>query len=199
LHPLVIILFAVACGVFVTGFLRLFEPPYSRIPSSSILRMGLVVHRESIPLTDLPARPGKQSRRRRRRHRNEGKYFVRISNEEALFTAPPWIEVFGDAVVARGSVTIKNGAADIAYRASVGTAAFFILWFGGALVSLVGLCVQSPHQALAVASIGVPALVIGAFVVRRALRSQLSVLRGIALDAIASLRDQESAASSARR
>lgn len=151
------------------------------------LRVGLVVHRESIPLSDLgglrrgalaAGGPGREG---------ANDYVIRMTDRGALFGVKSSDESI--AVVSKGSVEIKEGNAEIAYRASVGATIFLVLWFGLLIAGEVGYWFLAPPKPLAPALVGVAMMVGSALLVRRAIRVEVAALRGIALEAVTRLQD----------
>src|SRR5438093_9965271 len=155
------------------------------MPWTWTLRMGPVVRRESIPLSDIQyfrgSHPG---------------HIVRVSDHEALFSAPSWLSPFDEAaLVNKGRVVIKGGNAEIIYRASVGATLFLTLWFGLLIAGEIGIWffLPSGNRALAPALAGFGLIAGVGLVVWYSVRVQVGILRGIALEAVIRLRDGESA------
>ena len=141
------------------------------------LRVGPVVHRESIPLSrvrELRAntlRVGDVS---------QGDDIVRIAHGGALFAVP---SAYEHAVVTKGRVEIKGGNAEIVYRASVGAIVFLALWFGLLMAGEIGILFLPSPRPLTLALLLAGFLVGSALMVRRAMRAEIRVLRGVALEA----------------
>jgi hypothetical protein len=146
------------------------------------LRLGLVIRRESIPLSHI------HNLRRGTLAVSQVGYrgdFVRISDDEALFATPPDNEA---AFVTKGGVVIKGGNANIVYRASIGPILFLILWFGLLIAGEVGIWfLPEPPLWLALALFGMMA--VAALMVRHTVRLEVGILRGIAVEAVIRLRD----------
>jgi hypothetical protein len=161
------------------------------MPLAWTLRLGPVVHRESIPLSQLQdvrdrliaAGDGGPAMERRR--------FTRGRGDEMLFSAARWFSSADDAaIVTKGGVVIEGGRAEIAYRASLGAVLFLIGWFGLLIAGAIGVWFLPAGEPLAL-GLGLLAIIAGAaLVVRRTIRVEVGRLRGVALDAAMRLRDE---------
>ena len=141
------------------------------------LRMGPVVHRESIPLSQVrqvQANPLGVGDARQR----DG--IVRLSADGALFAVP---SAYEHAVVTKGGVVIKGGNAEIAYRASVGAIVFLALWFGLLIAFEIGILFLPSPRPLTLAVLVAGLMAGAALLVRRAMRAEIRVLRGVAVEA----------------
>jgi hypothetical protein len=155
------------------------------------LRTGLVVHRESIPLSQLRNLTGRELAAGHFEHGIEGRSLVRVSDEEMLFSTSRWFSSADDAaIVTKGSVVIKGGNAEIVYRASVGATIFLTLWFGLLIAGEITIWFFPPDQPLPLASVLVAMIAGGALLVRRTVRVERTRLRGVALEAAMRLRDR---------
>lgn len=151
------------------------------MPLTWTLRIGPVVHRESIPLSRLPLGAGDVA------YRGEGENLIRFSRGAAFFWAP---SVDEPAFVMKGSVVIRGGNAEIVYRAALGPIIFMFLWFGLLIAGEVAIWFFLPERPLGLA-LAVLAMAIGAaLAVRSTLRVEVGRLRGIALEAAVRLRDR---------
>lgn len=151
------------------------------MPLAWTLRIGLVVRRESIPLSEIRMFGG-----------SHPGHIVRVSRHEALFSAPSWLSPFDEAaLVNKGRVVIKGPNAEIVYRASVGATLFLTLWFGLLIAGEIGILffLPSGSSPLAPALVGFGLMAAVGLVLRYSIRQQIGILRGIALEAAISLRD----------
>ena len=141
------------------------------------LRVGPVVHRESIPLSQVrqlrAIPPGAGGARQR-------DAIVRLSADAALFAVP---SAYEHAVVTKGDVVIKGGNAEIAYRASVGAIVFLALWFGLLIAFEIGILFLPSPRPLTLAVLVAGLMAGSALLVRRATRAEIRVLRGFAAEA----------------
>jgi hypothetical protein len=152
------------------------------------LRTGLVVRRESIPLSLLqdlgPDRFGIGNIGQR----DERSCIVPVSDDVAMFAAPRWLSPFDEAaVVNKGSVAIKGDNVEIVYRASVGATVVLAVWFG-LLFVWVGVVLYWAKEPFIPVLIGLGLMSVVALIVRHAIRVQIRILRGIAAEAAMSLR-----------
>jgi hypothetical protein len=149
------------------------------MPFTWMLRTGLVVHRESVPLSKLPNPSG----------RDEDS-FIRLLEGEALFAGyrSAWSDEGG--MVTKGSVVIKGGHAEIVYRAPLGTIIFLLVWFGLLIAGEIGLLFFTPEKPVAPMLVLAGLIVGGALLVPFAIRAGVGRLRGIALEAAIRLRDR---------
>ena len=141
------------------------------------LRVGPVVHRESIPLSRV-----RELRANALHIGDVGQRddIVRLSRDGALFAVPPAYE---HAVVTKGGVVIKGGNAEIVYRASVGAIVFLALWFGLLIAGEIGILFLPSPRPLTLAVLLAGVMAVAGLLVRRAIRAEIRVLRGIAVDA----------------
>ena len=145
-----------------------------------MLRIGPVVHRESIPLSQL---------RNLRGGGSEGQYFIRVSDDSALFAVPGRFASSDDAgLVTKGSVVIKGSHAEIVYRASVGPTIFLTFWFGLLIAGEIGIWFFPPAKPVTPALALFTLMAGAALLVRRTIRVEVGRLRGAALEAAMRLR-----------
>src|SRR5262245_26035510 len=132
------------------------------------LRIGPVVHRESIPLSQVEHLRATTLRLDHARHRYD---FVRRSADAALFAVPASYQA---AVVTKGSVVIRRGNAEIAYRASLGAIAFLTFWFGLLVAGEIGIWFLPSGRPLALALLLAALMAGAALLVRHAIRAEIS-------------------------
>ena len=148
------------------------------------MQIGPVVHRESIPLSQLENSGGSE--------RGAGESFIRVRGEEARFSTARWFASADDsaALVTKGSVVIKGGNAEIVYRAALGPTLFLILWFGLLIAFEVTICFFATETPVGLALILFATMAGAALVVRHTVRVEVGRLRGLALEAARRLRDR---------
>jgi len=93
-------------------------------------------------------------------------------------------------MVTKGSVVIKGGHAEIAYRAPLGTIIFLILWFGLLIAGAIGIVLFTAAKPLVPMLVLAGLIVGGGLLVRFAIPAGVGRLRAIALEAAGRLRDQ---------
>ena len=167
------------------------SPKFSqtRIRTKWTLRTGLVVRRELIPLALLRDLSPDQFGVSNIRQKEDGRSCIfPVSDDVALFAAPHWLSPFDEAaVVNKGSVAIKGDNAEIVYRASVGATVFLAVWFGMLLAWEIVMWLYADKPFIP-ALIGLALMSVVALMVRHAIRVQIGILRGIAAEAVMSLR-----------
>ena len=141
------------------------------------LRVGPVVHRESIPLSRVREL---RANTLRAGDVSQPDDIVRLSHGGALFAVPSSYE---HAVVTKGGVVIKGDNAEIVYRASVGAIAFLALWFGLLIAGEIGILFLPSPRPLTLALLLAGLIAGAALLVRRAMRAEIRVLRGVAVEA----------------
>jgi hypothetical protein len=149
-----------------------------------LMQIGPVVHRESIPLSQLENVGDGE--------RGMGESFIRVRGEQALFSTARWFASADDsaALVTKGSVVIKDGSAEIVYRAALGPTLFLIMWFGLLTAFEISIWFVATDKPLGLALILFAMMAGAALIVRRTVRVEVGRLRGLALKAAMRLRDR---------
>ena len=143
--------------------------------------MGPVVHRESIPLSRVREMRANTLSAGEVRRRDD---VIRLSADGALFSVP---SAYEHAVVTKGGVVIKGGNAEVVYRASVGAIVFLALWFGLLIAGEIGILFLPPPRPVTLALLLAGLFGGAALLVRRAIRAEIRVLRGFAVEAASRL------------